>query len=200
MATRGALKTQILDDLNRTDMTAAASSAISSAISHYEKERWYFLEGVTDLTTSSSAAYYALPSDLLDPDNILITLSGKQPLVEVPFLEMDRKDTGQYFGAPSEWTMYQNKIRVYPVPDQTYTLTIAYHKMLDTTSDSASNAWTNVAKDLIRHRAVKEICLSKLKDIEGGQVANEQEKEEYSRLQGFNVQRQTTSKLTKTEW
>lgn len=202
MSTRGDLKNEIIDDLSRTDMTSAASSAITSAIKHYEKERWYFLEATTDLTTSSSAAYYTLPSDLLDPDSMMLWISSqKQPIYEVPYLEMDRRDSGKDFGYPSEWAMYKDQIRFYPVPDDTYTITVSYHKTLNTSvSDSASNAWTNVAKDLIRHRAVKEICLSKIKDMEGGQVANSQEKEEYDRIKLFNLNRQATHKIRKTDW
>lgn len=199
--TRLQLKNEILNDLKRTDMTDAASAAISSAISIYEAEKWWFLETTADITTSASLATYALPSGFLHPDSFVVTISGlKDPLTSKSFHAINEKDSGLYTGQPDEYCLYDEKIRFYPIPDATYTATLAFHARLTTTSDSASNAWTNVAKNLIRYSALKEIYAAKLLDEKHASVAGSLEMNEYSRLRGLHLLQTTTGKLRKTEW
>lgn len=195
------LKTQMYDDLNRTDMTAQVANAISSAIKHYENERWWFLEDDTATATVANQAFYNLPSNNLFLDSLIITISGsKEPLDRVNYEEINRKDTGTITGYPSEWAYYKNQIRFYPVPNGTYTLTYNYVLSLADLSDGASNAWTTDAKDLIRFRALKELYAIVIKDAENAQIAGMGELETYNGLQRLNIAKLTTGKIVKTEW
>src|SRR5512137_3155488 len=108
------LQTQVLTDLNRSDQTANVSNAVTSAIKHYSMERWYFLEGRAYASLSSSQAFYAVPNDMMNPDNLLITISGSRtPIDRVDYSEMDEHDDGATFGQPTEWCYYQDNIRLY---------------------------------------------------------------------------------------
>ena len=195
------LKTQLYDDLNRADMTAQVANAISSAIKHYEKERWWFLEGTTATATVANQEYCNLPSNVLFPDSIIITISGsKEPLDRVSYEEINRKDSGSITGYPSEWAYYKDQIRFYPVPDDVYTLTYSYVLSLADLSDGASNSWTTEAKDLVRFRTLREIYGIVIKDAENAQIAGMGEVEIYNGLQRLNNAKLTMGKIVKTDW
>lgn len=195
------LKAQIYDDLNRTDMTAQVANAISSAIKHYENERWWFLEDDTATATVTNQAWYNLPSNNVFLDSLIITISGsKEPLDRVSYEEINRKDTGTITGYPSEWAYYKNQIRFYPVPNGTYTLTYSYVLSLTELSDGASNSWTSDAKDLIRFRTLAELYAIVIKDTENAQIARVAENETYIGLQRLNNSKLTTGRIVKTEW
>jgi len=201
MSNRENLLAEILDDLNRSDMTTAASNAISSAIDFYGKERWYFLEGHTTITSSASQVYYPLPSDMYDPDSIMVNFGGSyEPLDRVNFLEINEKDTGVVVGEAEEYCIREDSIRFYPIAGSTtYTVVVSYHKILET-SASASNAWTNVAKDLIRHNAAKSVLANKLKDLQGAKMTAEFEQLAYDQLRAIHSSKVSTGKFTKTDW
>lgn len=197
---REELRDLIIDDLKRTDMTAAASQAISQAISYFESEKWWFLETTSDLTTSASLASYAVPTGFLSPDSFVVTISGqKVPLQHVSYKEINEKDDGIYTGNPVEFCIYDEKIRFYPVPDATYTATLSYIAQLETTA-SATNAWTNVASDLIRYKCLKEIYGTKLLDIANAQLYDEFERREFNSLYAKNLLYTTKGRTQKTEW
>lgn len=194
------LKNQVLNDINRVDQTSAVSSALSSAIDYYTNERWWFLEGRAYASTSSSQAFMSVPLDMQDADSLLITVNGsRSKLQQVPYNEIDEEDDGTTFGEPVKWSYYQDNVRLYPVPDAAYVLTMSYHKKL-TYSDSSSNAWTNVGRNLVRHRAAKEVQQVITKDLEGAKRAEEMEYTEYMKLLGMNIKRLTTGYIKKAGW
>ncbi len=198
--TRADIQAQILDDLKRTDMTDAASSAISSAISHYETEKWWFLETTSIITATASQGSYTLTSTYLNNDSVLVTVSSQyEPLTQRGFHEINEKDSGAIYGTPDQYCFYGNLIRLYPVPDKTYNITLSGDVKLETTA-TASNSWTNIANNLIRHKAVKEIYASKLLDENNAAMAEKQELQEYSKLRTTHLLRTTRGKIRKTEW
>jgi hypothetical protein len=198
----GQLKTQIYTDLTRSDQTSAVANAISSAIDYYSNERWWFLEHRATASLSSSVAFYTVPTNMKFPDSLLITLSGSRtPLSRVDYQEIDEHDDGKTFGQPSEWAYYQDNIRMYPVPDGAYTMTLSYHRELTAMpSASSSNAWTGVARDLIRHRAVREVRQSVLRDYDGASAAGALERESYQFLRSLHDRRISTGRIKKTDW
>lgn len=202
MATLTELKNKVTTDLHRSDLSALASAAISAAISHYEKERWWFLEGRGTATTTAGQAFYGLPSDLLSHDGLLITISGgKEPLRQVSYREIDETDSGLYTGIPAEWAYYADQYRLYPAPNSTtYTLTLSYHKQLPALSDSGSNAWSGVAYELIRYRAGWDVAKHYMRAYEFAAMLKESEREEYSALLSLNTSRTMTGSIIKTSW
>ena len=68
MATLGTMKTRIANELARADLTSELAGAITSAIAHYERRRWWFLESESTFTTTPStvaSAPSSRRSDLL---------------------------------------------------------------------------------------------------------------------------------------
>lgn len=194
------LVTKIIRDTgNRTDITSDVSAAISSAVKYYKRERFWFLETATAIVTSSSLATYPSPSDLGPQiDSLLIWLSGsKGPIERVGFQELNEKDDGLLRGAPSQWTYFGDKIRLYPIPDKTYTLEMSYHQYLDAPSITGSNAWTNAGAELIRFRAKWDVQAHILNDEVNAKETKASELEEYFAVMSDTTRRMSSGKIRK---
>jgi hypothetical protein len=76
------------------------------------------------------------------------------PVKPLPFETIDTAQTGQDIARPDYFAYYKQNIRLYPIPDAVYTMTMAYvYKLTALSSGSDSNAWTTDAEELIRCRA-----------------------------------------------
>lgn len=201
MATLAELKTEIAGDLHRDDQTANIARAITAAIQHHERTRWWFLEGRATTSTVNDQTFYDVPTDLLAFDTLLVTLSGSRDrLRQVNYKTIDEEDTGVYTGTPTQWAYYGDQIRLYPTPNDVYVLTLSYHKSLVTLADGESNAWTTDAKELIRHRAVWDIYQNKLKSPEAAMLAKQSEEDARMSLDRINRSRMTSGRLKKSGW
>lgn len=153
------IQDRIADELNRDDLTAQVKKAIISAVEHYERERWWFMETIdTTLSTTASQNYVsnAVISTLAIIDKVQITVgSAKYTLIRVPYEEWAVKSaTGTTSGQPTEYSYYQDRIYLYVTPGSAYTLTISGVQRLTTLSaDSDNNGFTNYCEELIRQRA-----------------------------------------------
>lgn len=201
MATLSDIKSLVAGDLHRGDLTAQIATAITDAIDYYSREKFYFLEGRATASTVNGEAFVAVPSDMQSLDSLLITISGsKSPIERVNYIEIDEMDSGSYTGSPSMWAYYADQIRLYPVPNAVYTITLSYHKKLSALSDNGSNAWTTDARNLIRHRAVWDIYLNYLKAEDMARFAKASELDEYGSLIGLDSRRGASGRLRKTDW
>ncbi len=201
------LKTIIADDIMRNDMSAASTvvaKATTSAILHYQKERWWFSETASDTSTATipNQAYYNPPSDALEIDNIKIMLSGQWYSLGEPvsYTEIDEEDTGLFTGPPTKWAFYKNMVRMYPVPDKTYTVAMSYSTLLgEPATATASNAWTTTASDLIRYRAEADL-FGKARNMEMKQNAIMEEQRCYSQLNKENISKVTVGKIKRRSY
>jgi len=201
MAKMQSLKNQIASDLHRSDLTTQIGLAVTSAINHYGRERFWFLEGRAESTCTSSSTFFAAPTDMVEVDSVLITLSGeKVPLVKMSYTEMDELDSGKTFGDPSYWSYYQDNLRFYPVLNANRLITISYHKKMEEPSASSSNAWTNTAFDLIRFRSEWDIYNHHLRNPEMASTTKSGEMEEYNSLIMESNKKISTGKLRKSGW
>lgn len=182
------LKARIASDLHRTDLTDDIAYAIADSVAHYKTRRFRFNQARSTFNVTSGTEYYGtsvIPNDILQVDVLSITVNGrKYVLREWSYETMERiASTTNTFGQPTAWAWYDDEIRFYPVPDATYTVTISYHQSIGVpATDGASNAWTNEAEELIRNAAKRRLCLGKLRDPEGAQLAATYEGEALERL------------------
>jgi len=194
------LKRQVAGDIQRSDAIAYIPDGIEAAIRHYEKERFWFLEGRATIDTVPDDPFIGLPSDAAVMDVLLITIGGSRtPMTRVDYREIDEKDDGvANSGMPTEWAYYQDNIRLWPVPDIAYPLTLSYHKTLASLSDSDGNAWITNGFDIIRYRAGAE-ALALVKDPRAA-VLRELELQAYGAIRRMNTIRSTTGRIKKTVW
>lgn len=182
------LKARIASELHRTDLSDDIAYAIADAVAHYKTRRFRFNQARSTFNVTSGTERYGtsvIPSDIVQVDVLSVTVNGrKYVLREWSNETMERiASTTNTYGQPTAWAWYADEIRFYPIPDATYTVTIQYHKSLAVPSaDSSSNAWTNEAEELIRNAAMRRLCMGKLRDPEGAQLAGTYEGEALARL------------------
>ena len=191
MATYADMRARIADELaNDGDIsTAQINYAIQDAIKLYERRGWYFNQKVATFTTVAAQEYYGA-SDLADIPNLIqidaatATLNGyKNPLRPVDFLTIDDSQDGTVTAFPNLFAYYKQEIRLYPIPDAAYTVTLSYvYRLATLSADSDTNAWTEDAEELIRQCAKRRIALNYLQSEEVAARFATLEREAYSEL------------------
>lgn len=191
MSTYGDMKARIADELSRTDLSSQIASEIQSAIFYYQDDRFYF-DQRRDVTfnTVASQEFYS-NSDitnfnlLIDLDAVTVTVNGNRFNVKpwpYPDLEMISVTTTT-LGEPNYYAIYAQQMRLYPIPQQVYSVRLSgVFSLAAPILDADSNAWTNDAEELIRARAKKKINLNYIKDTEQATIDQTSETEAYNGL------------------
>ena len=170
MSDYGTMQARIASELRRQRLSDEIKDAIQAAIKLAEVDRFYFNEARAFADTSNGKTYYALPSNFQNMESLTITVNNsKYPLDPKTFQFLDEVDIGvSNTGTPIWYAIYNQQLRLYPVPDDTYQLNIAYQKKLDELSeDTDTNEWMTDAEVMIRQSA-KAIVL---RDVIRGQSA-----------------------------
>jgi hypothetical protein len=160
MTTLSVMKQRIADEVARSDLTSMIAYAISDAISYYQSKRFLFNESRDiEFDTASDQEFYdkydnaAIPN-LMKIDYVKLDLDGwAYTLCRADPEELE--DYSAASGQPTSYTYYDRQIRLYPVPDQAWTIRIAGHLKLDEPASDTEkhNAWMVEAERLIRARA-----------------------------------------------
>lgn len=174
MGTLTIMKARIADELARTDLTSQIAYAITDAIAAYEDERFHFNEtrALTFPTVANQEFYdsddAASIATIQKIDYVMVyvgdiphTLTYERP-EDMEALSV----SGTQSGTPWSYTWYGNQLRLYPVPDQAYTIRIGASVKIaaPATDGEASNPWMTHAERLIRSRAKNELALHVLFD------------------------------------
>ena len=155
------MRARISDDLVNEELSnSQIDNAIRSSIAFYEAQRFWFNETVSTFTTVAAQEYYT-SSDLADIPyivqfvNALVTNNGvKYEIIPVDFDAIDDMQTGALTTVPTHYAYYKSQIRLYPIPDAAYTVTLAYIKKASAvSSDSDTNNWFTDGEELIRQAA-----------------------------------------------
>lgn len=194
MSTYGSLQDRINNDyLNRTDFTAETRRAIRAGIRHYERQRWWFNETATSLVTSAGQTFVNLPANYFDLDLLQLTTNSNDiELIRRDYNWIKKANTARTRGLPTDFTIYQNRIELFPVPDAIYTLPISYkHKfpaLSGVTSDSTSSHWTSAVEDLIVYHATAVMWVGVLRDTERAMAFRALEQTALTAILGENEQ------------
>lgn len=197
MSTYDEMRNSIISDMAREGeegITAATDNAISLAIKHFETISWHFLDTTGTVVTESGTEYYDLPSDF-GAREISVTLErngGTYSLTRRTFKHIDDVAVSTTLGAPYDYAMYGDQIRFYPVPDATYTATVAYSKSLGPPTAAGSNAWTTECEGLVRARAEWQLYALRYHDAEAASIAKSVEDMLFVELWRKNGQRVMT--------
>ncbi len=182
MSDFGTMVTRIRDEINRgTVYDSAIKREIESAIGHYEPRRFHFNIRRATTDTTAGQEYYAMPTDFVEVDMIrLLYSSGNftDPLIETTYAWIERNRTNQnYRSEPEKFAMQGNDLRLWPVPDAAYTLTMTYlvrfPEVSASASDAASNSWMTDAEELIRTRARIKVLKNVVRGPEAVAEAND---------------------------
>lgn len=137
---------------------------VTDAIAVNETETYWFNDGNSQtFTTVAAQEEYGLADNSIIPfitefHDLTITIGGtdKRGLCKVSWAEMqDMNRDGASSGQPSHYAYAFKKIRLYPIPSDAWTITMAVAYALEDLEDAESNCWT-ITKEgglLTRYRA-----------------------------------------------
>lgn len=169
----GAMVDRIDDDCERqgTDDTQIKQH-INDAITHYRAHRFWFTEAptgsaLTSVTTASNS-YVSRYTGLIQLDSLRITINGQvYPLDSVSFYDMEAYHDGSTSeGQPFAYCLYGDRVRLYPTPNDAYTLTWSglFEETAALVNDADTNDWMTSGEQLIRQRAKKTFMRDVLRD------------------------------------
>lgn len=201
------MKSRVSDELARDDLSSQIALAIKDAIREHEGKRFFFNEKRFRLLTIEDQEYYALSSltetdetpldagvTLLEIDSVTLTENNQPyPLSERTQQWMDRMQSPATTttSTPTDYAIYADEIRLYPIPDGGYECIISGLARLKTLSaDADTNAWMTEGDALIRHTAKKLLYRDVLRDAVGLQMAMTAEAEALAALE-----RKTAAKI-----
>ena len=209
--TRQTLEGQIADDLARGDLSSQITDGVNAAIRAYRFERLGFNEAYRQTATlSASSNVLALSSVAVrfrKIDRLRLKMSTNN------YMELWKRDydwlmTLQETDAtatPSEYCLYANRVYFDSKPPTNSELLIDGIKEL-TTNASASysmgdtSAWFNDGRELIRHRAKREVYAHVLKDFELASMAGAAEQEALRILKCEDNEERSTGFLRPTQF
>jgi hypothetical protein len=160
MTTRGAMITRIEDEIDDEDLTSQVGLAIDSAIKHHERTPFYFNQKIVTFNTVAAQEYYT-SADAADIPTLIhvrrmsaASSSLYQPVLPAEFANIDALQDGGVTGFPCHFTMWEQKLRLYPIPDGVYPVKApAIYRLAAVTDPLLGNAWYQDAEELIRQRA-----------------------------------------------
>jgi hypothetical protein len=185
MSTFGTMLDRIADELSRTDLDSQTRLCIRTAIQHYQRKRFYFIEDYgTTFSTVAGQEYYSSSDNAAIPnfsevDSLVITALGSRwPLTKRGKEWMDEVSTSSDLtGIPSDYGYYSRQFRLYPIPQAVYSIRVSGLKRQDTLSATAdTNVWLTEGESLIRNAAKRILAIDYLRNAGLATDAAAQEK------------------------
>lgn len=179
MATFQELQDRINTDyLNRGNFIEQTKAGIKAAIRHYENRRWAFNETSVALATSAGVSFVDFPDNLITLDFVQITDNGitdKLNIRDHEWLLEANSDLVQ--NLPSDFSTYQHRINLHPVPAGVYAIPIHYIKRLpELVAQTDTNEWLESPwVDIIAYHAAKLVW--------GVSIRNDSETAKFSALE-----------------
>ena len=201
MSTYLQMQQRIADDLDRTDLSSQIQKAITRAIKHYSRKRFWFNETTGTFSTVADQEWYSsIPTDIKEIDDAIITVSTNR---QYP---LDRRTNGYintinwggnaWTGYPQDYAYFKGQIRLYPVPNDVYTITLFYQQeFAELSADADTNAWTTDAEDLIEARARWWLYKRVIRDFEEAREAKTEEAEALDILEEETIRQISTGRI-----
>ena len=208
MTTFGTMRDRIADELDRADLTSQIEREIRSAVAFYEKKRFWFNEQRIDFPTVASQEWYtssddsAIPNLLtLDIAKIAIGATNKYELELAPYAELEfASDGGEADeGQPTSLAYFQKQVRLYPIPDASYSVVMSgIFSLGDLSASADTNAWMTDGEALIRQRVRAMIYSNVIRDPELANEARGIEREELAALVSATTLKKATGRILPT--
>ena len=180
MTTLTTMKDRIARELRRSNITTQIAEAITTAIDAYREHRFFFNES-RDTTFSTVAAQEFYDADdepdlanliKIDYCKINVNDSTFDLMPDFPSEIEGASTNATATGQPGWYVLYNRQIRLYPIPDDVWTVRVAgvFIYAAPATDGETDNFWMTTAERLIRSRAKAELALHVLRDTELAQI------------------------------
>ncbi len=189
--TFGLIKQRVSDEMKRGELSVSATAvgqSVIDAIKHFEKKRFWFNTGLdTVVTAADTPTIGSAIVGILQIDSMKAVIGNRDyPLTKMSYAEMERIDSGQWAGYPEYYAFYNDKIRLYPIPNAVYSIKVSYLKTitdvsLDATA-AATNEWVDDCEAMIRKRAKGELFQNELRNHNEASIMFAAAQDEYIEL------------------
>jgi hypothetical protein len=172
----GDLKARIADEIARSDLTSQIALAIVDAIDEAATHRFWFNEvrGVTFPIIAGQEYYGNEDLDaMVEIDDLWLSVSGQRRNLRLTSdARIDELSNGTPpIGEPYCWSRNGNGLRLYPVPNLPYTVTIdGSTKFTPMENDTDWNGWTTQGERYIRALAKRNLYAEVIRDSDQAQV------------------------------
>jgi len=202
MANFGDLKARVIDELDRDDLADQIEKSILDAVTFYERERFTFNECRSFTDTAEGQEYYELPDDFVSLDNMIIEINARRyPLLERTWQYIEDINWGgtSWQGYPTEYAIYADQFRLYPVPNGIWRLSLSYIRSLGILdADTDENSWTGAGEPMIRCRAKWDVFSNVIRDFEEADRMKAIELDWFASLQRRMTKQVSTNKIRPT--
>ena len=194
MATLSELKTRIIAETNRDDMGSGGeletvlSNTIARAIEFHADEQFWFNRASGSVNTVATTATVTIPTGVRIAQQV--SYNGAL-LTKVALGDIEHLTTT---GVPSSWAESEGAIRLSPIPDGVYAITV--YGVAELGVPASSNEWTTSGLDLIDATARKILYRDILRDVDGYALARAAEEEELTKLRRETRRRGRTGLTT----
>lgn len=153
-------KTQLLPAA--TGIWSPIKNAIQTAVAKWEREPFYFNEAYTAsfFSTVNTQEFYAAAdaaaiATTVAISELHITIAGSRySLVPRRWGYLEAVSVGTTTGKPTDYAYFAQRIRLYPIPDAVYVVSLSGTSRLTALSaDADTNGWTQDGFDLIKAEA-----------------------------------------------
>ncbi len=173
MSDLGTMVTRIREDLNRgSDFDQRIKKAIVDAIVYYSPNRLGFNVKRSRALVTSGMELVSLPTDWVEADYLRLEDNGRRiPIEEVGYdwIE-DQQLNDDERGEPEKYSIQHRELRLYPVPDHSYTLVLSFQfkqtEVSLSASDGATNDWMTEGELLIRYWAQGDVLIHHIRGEE----------------------------------
>lgn len=166
MSNFGRMVERIREDIDRgTDFDGRIKQAICDAIVYYGTRRLGFNTKRARAVIESGMETVALPLDWIEADYMRLEDDGQRlPFREVQYdVIEEHRDNDDDRGTPQEYAIQHRQMRLWPIPDHSYTLVFSFqYRLTDVSisaSDGATNAWMVEAEQPIRKWAQGDLLI-----------------------------------------
>lgn len=164
MSNLGRMVARIREDIDRgSSFDPRIKQAIVDAIRFYRTKRLGFNIKRARAVLTSGNELVSLPLDWLEADFLRLEDDGsREPMEEVTYDWMeDEGRNDDIRGRPTKYAIQHRELRLYPIPDRSYTLVLSFQYDLQNVSISATdgetNAWMTEGEELIRKHAMSDL-------------------------------------------
>jgi hypothetical protein len=214
MATLDDLRDRIIRETNRDELTDAPNVdnlidanattldlCIQRAVDYYANQRFFFNETTTTLSAISGTQAITYPSGYRSIDRLSVNIGGNRYGLQVQdWITIDQwLGWGTANGQPTDYSVSNGVITLYPIPNDTYMLTVLgisdVTPALDYSDGASSNAWTNEAQDLIAYRTRFLLLRDYFRDPDGASLAAGAEQEALAKLRAQTANQISTNRI-----
>ncbi len=211
----GNLKKKIADEMKRSELTQSATAvhtAVVEAIQHYQRRRFPWNEFNNQLkTTVASTTAVTLSVNglgkIYSVDSIKAVIGSRDyPLSKRQWIELDRIDSGQFYGYPEYYAIQNEEIRLYPPPNDAYVLRISGIRQLEEVSlqaaSTADNAWIDPDRggNMIKLKAKAILFRDHLRSPNMADRMEVEASKEFRELSRETREKQSSGRIRPTRW